>query len=81
MYIGRADSELLGRTLAAVRGTPVLTVTDVASNAQSHGIINFVTENNHVRFDIDEQAASDNGLAISSKLLNLARSVKPRPQP
>jgi len=36
---------------------------------------------NHVRFDIDEAAAAQGGVAISSKLLSLARAVKPRGQP
>jgi hypothetical protein len=31
-----------------------------------------------VRFDIDDAAAAKDGLSISSKLLDLARKVKPR---
>jgi hypothetical protein len=37
-----------------------------------------VDDENHVRFDIDDRAASADGLVISSKLLSLATSVKPR---
>jgi hypothetical protein len=63
--------------LDRVRGTPVLTVTDNAGAA--HGVINFVVQDNRVRFEIDQNAASANHLAISSKLLNLAARVVPRP--
>jgi hypothetical protein len=61
----------------AVRGLPVLTVTDTRRTGKS--IVSFVVDNNRVRFDIDEAAAAENGLAISSKLLSLARTVRPRP--
>jgi hypothetical protein len=61
---------------AAFEGRPVLTVTD--SGAPAHGVIAFVVEQNHVRFDIDDALAAKDGLSISSKLLNLARKVTPR---
>ncbi len=63
--------------LAAVRGAPVLTVTD-ANDGGPKGIINFVNAENHVRFEINDMAAAANHLAISSKLLSLAISVTPR---
>jgi hypothetical protein len=37
-----------------------------------------VIHDNRVRFEIDDAAAARNGLTISSKLLGLALSVKPR---
>jgi hypothetical protein len=62
--------------LGIVRGTPVLTVTDARPDARAHGIINFVIEGNRVRFEIDLNAAAENHLLISSKLLNLAVRVR-----
>jgi len=56
----------------------VLTVTDSMTDPRSKGIINFVIDNNRVRFEIDNRAAAENGLTISSKLLSLAISVRPR---
>ncbi len=61
--------------LDAVQGAPVLTVTDGRGPA---GIVDFALNGGRVLFRIDDQAASDNGLRISSKLLRLALSVKPR---
>jgi hypothetical protein len=76
MYLSERDGAAT-RVLDAVRGTPVLTVTST-SEPESKGIINFVIRDNRVRFEIDDYAAAQNGLMISSKLLNLAVSVRPR---
>ena len=51
----------------------VLTVSDARG-----GIINFIIKDNRVRFDIDDEAAAQSGLNISSKLLGIALNVKPR---
>ena len=60
--------------LAALGGKPVLTVTDSDSNGQ-RGMIHFVVEGGRVRFFIDQVAASQRGLTISSRLLALAVGV------
>lgn len=63
-YLGAAEAP-------ALRG--VLTV------GEAHGaVISFVLRDNRVRFAVDDEAAARNGLQISSKLLNMALSVKPR---
>ena len=77
MYIGSSDPTAVVETINAVRGTSVLTVTDSASNAAAKGIINFVVADNRVRFEINPNAASDNKLGISSKLLSLAVNARP----
>ena len=64
--------------LGAARGSPALTVTDVGQDAPEKGIINFVIADNRVRFEIDDRAAAQAGFTISSKLLSLALSIKPR---
>jgi hypothetical protein len=75
------DAAAVTAALDAARGKPILTVTDLQANAAVHGMIGFVVENGHVRFDIDDAAAAQSGLTVSSKLLSLARSVKPRSAP
>ena len=65
-------------SINAAHGTPVLTVTDSAPIGASGSIVTFVVQDNRVRFDIDDAAAAQNNLAISSKLLSLARVVRPR---
>jgi hypothetical protein len=79
IFLGKADEPIAEGALDAVKGKPVVTVTD--SGLKAHGVISFVIEANHVRFDIDQAAAAQGGVTISSKLLSLARAVKPRGQP
>jgi hypothetical protein len=64
--------------LARVRGMPVLTVTDAADDPRIRAVVNFVVRENRVRFEIDQGAAADNRLVVSSKLLNLATRVSPK---
>lgn len=77
LYVGGSDRQSVAQALDAVGGTDVLTVT-AANDGDVRGIVNFVTRDGHVRFDIDEQAAARNGLTISSKLLALAVSFRPK---
>ena len=78
VYLGNAEAQRTGQTIEMLRGSSVLTVTDTHDPGAAAGIINFVIKDNRVRFDIDEEAAAQNGLTISSKLLGLALNVKPR---
>jgi hypothetical protein len=78
LYIGGDDPAVVSASLAAVRGKPVLTVTDAAPDGE-HGVVNFVLMDERVRFEIDLAQAARNGIAISSKLLSLAVSVQPAP--
>jgi hypothetical protein len=69
-----SDAALAERALEDMKTRPVVTVTD--SGLRAHGVISFVVIENHVRFDIDEAAAYNVGLDISSKLLSLAHAVR-----
>jgi hypothetical protein len=70
LYVGQGGS---GRVPGGARS--VLLVTDAAVSAE-RGMIHFVIDDERVRFHIDLQAASRSGLSISSRLLNLALSVR-----
>jgi hypothetical protein len=78
VFVSGSDSQAVSGALAALRGAPVLTVTDSIRDPDAKGIINFVLRDNHVRFEIDDRAAAASGLTISSKLLSLAVDVRPR---
>mgnify|MGYP001546898034 CR=1 FL=1 len=64
----------------AARKEPVLTVSDADTDGGAHGIICFVREKDHVRFDIDAGEARQHGLVMSSKLLDLARKIVNPPE-
>ncbi len=70
LYVGRG-----ARGMAESSHRPVLIVTDSAVSSD-RGMIHFVIDNGRVRFHIDLQAASRSRLSISSRLLNLALSVR-----
>ena len=77
LYVAGSDRQPVAQSLEAVRGVPILTVTD-AVRGSAKGIVHFLVQERRVRFEIDDQAAAVNGLKISSKLFALALSVKPR---
>ena len=70
LYVGQG-----GGDMAPDPARAVLRVTDSAVSAE-RGMIHFVIDDERVRFHIDLQAASRSGLSISSRLLNLALSVR-----
>ncbi len=72
-YIGGSASQDITAALKAVQGAPVLTVTDAD---QPEGIVQFAEDGGRVRFVIDQDQATANGLTISSKMLSLALTVK-----
>ncbi len=77
-YLGGSPTQRPERMAKALRGSHVLTVSDVSTGGSASGIVHFVNRGNQVRFEIDDEAAARNGLTISSKLLGLALNVKPR---
>jgi hypothetical protein len=68
MYVS-GDPQFVAQSLAALEGTPVLTVTDTPGAGK--GIVNFIMVANRVRIEIDREAALRNHLNISSKLLDI----------
>lgn len=77
-YLGGSRAQPVEAGLQALRGAPVLTVTDEGA---ADGIIAFRLSAGHIRFRVDETAAADSGLTISSKLLSLALVVKTKGNP
>lgn len=70
---GRSTAQLL----AGLRQLPVLTITD-ARQGNERGMIHFAIHGGRVAFHIDDAAAARSNLAISSRLLGLAVSVRQR---
>ncbi len=76
LFIGHEAAQPPGNVLAPLRGEPVLGVTEEEQGPSSGGIINFVLDNNRVRFDVSLPAAEQNHLQLSAALLSVARKVK-----
>ena len=73
LFISRSQKEA-AKILPTV-GPGVLTVGEGTRFIRDGGIIAFVLENRRVRFDVNTTAAENARLKVSSKLLNVARSV------
>ena len=76
LFVSSSEKGNLARILATVANHSVLTVSETDRFAHIGGIINFITIENRVRFEINQDAAGRAGLKISSKLLSLARAVR-----
>jgi hypothetical protein len=76
-FLGGSAKQSVVAMQDAVRGKPILTVTD-AGLGTARGMVHFELKEGRVRFHIDDALAARSNLAISARLLNLAISVKPR---
>lgn len=63
--------------LRETRGKPVLVVGEEPGFATRGGVINFFAEDNRIRFEINVEAAKQQRLQISSKLMTLGKVVGP----
>ena len=70
LYVGRG-----GAAVVPTGPRAILLITD-GGVSPDRGMIHFVIDDDRVRFHIDLQAASRGRLSISSRLLNLALSVR-----
>ena len=77
LFISRSETNRLKEVLRALDGRPMLTVGEADDFLSHGGMIRFVLVDKSVRFDINTQAVTQAGLKISSKLLAVARSIRP----
>ena len=80
LYVGRSEQERAGQLLAAVRDQPVLTVGDFSHFTERGGMIEFLLQDNRVRFDVNLPRAQQSKLRVSSNLLRVARKVLEPPR-
>ena len=76
LFIDESENAQLGRTLATLNDTPVLTVSEIPDFVARGGIIQFVLRQDRVRFEINLMNAERIGLMVSSQLLNVASAVR-----
>jgi len=76
LYLGAMELPRLAGMIKSLRGEPVLTIGETPGFAREGGIINLIIRDNHIRFEINPDAAERAGLRISSKLLQLAAIVR-----
>jgi len=75
LFVSSSEREKLADISAALRGQPVVTVSDIRGFSSSGGIFEFVTRGNKLSFIINLAQARKQGLHINASLLNLATEV------
>jgi YfiR/HmsC-like len=75
VFISAADMEQLPRLLDALRGLPVLTVTESRGAARQGAALNMNLAQGKVTFEANLVAARAVGLNLSSRMLSLATEV------
>jgi hypothetical protein len=75
VFISSSEAGKISEIADGLSRSGVLTIGDTSGFAARGVIINFVTENRKIKFEINPEAAEASGIRISSKLLNLATIV------
>ena len=75
LFVSSSENAHLDQLFRLIKGLPILTIGDTPGFAERGGIINFVLEDDKVRFHIDVDAAKQADINISSRLLALAKIV------
>jgi hypothetical protein len=75
VFLGRAQSKQIPTLVSALHQAPVLTVGETAGFLDAGGMIDFLLEDNKVRFEVNLDAAESADLKIGSRLLVLAERV------
>lgn len=76
LFIGASATEKIPDIKRLLQGAPVLMVADTRGFAEQGGMVNLVKKHNRVTVEINRRVVNEAGLAVSSKLLRLARIVR-----
>ena len=77
LFISNISKEKLQKVLSAIKGRPILTVSDTEGFARSGVFINFYVLDNKLRFEINERAVRESKLTFSYLLMQIAKIVNP----
>ncbi|HOT75716.1 MAG TPA: YfiR family protein [Candidatus Wallbacteria bacterium] len=76
LYIGKSEKDRLDDILKKLKGSSILTVSDLPDFARKGGIAGFAIENDRVKIEININESKRAGLKIGAKLLEVARLIK-----
>lgn len=73
LFVGRGEQAGLRALIRALRGQPVLIVSDIPDSAASGATVEVVLENRRLAFKINKSTADEANLKLSAQLLSLAK--------
>lgn len=76
VYIASSETARLAEIVAALHGTPTLTLADLDGFAARGGMVGFTGTAPNIRFEICVSRANEAGLTVSSRLLAVAHVVE-----
>jgi hypothetical protein len=76
LFIGSSENTRLKQILSTLRDASVLTVSDLPEFTQRGGMVQFISEGDRVRFEVNLATAERAGLTMSSELLKVAINVR-----
>jgi hypothetical protein len=76
LFVSRSEESQLPSILLAAGGAGALTVSDLPQFAARGGMIQFVSQGNRVRFEVNLTAVEQAKLILSSELLKVATTVR-----
>ena len=81
LFVAQGETARLAALSKAAAGQPLLLVSEAEGALERGSAINFVLAGGRVKFDIALDAAENHGLKLSSRLLTVARKIRPAPAP
>lgn len=75
VFISSAEEGQLPEILAAIKGQPVLTVSDMDGFAEHGGMIGFVTNDNKIKIEVNKKSLDSASLRVDAQLLGIALKV------
>jgi len=75
LFISASMEDKLPQILAAIKGQPVLTVSDIDNFAESGGMIGFVENDNKIKLEINTKPVETANMRINAQLLEIALKV------
>lgn len=75
LFVGSDERGRLEQHIANAANRPILIITDTPKALERGAMINFLTVDNRVRFEIGLDSAEKAGLTVSSRLLSIATRV------
>jgi hypothetical protein len=80
LFISPYEGDAIREDLAVLGDADALTVSDAPDFLEHGGMIQFVPDDDHVRFAVNLDAVGRTHLVLSSELLRVAATVKGKPQ-
>lgn len=75
LFISQSENRYMDQIMKSLKGRPILTVADTDGRPTADVIIRFTVENNKVHFRINQEAAMQSHLVLSSRLLRVGNAT------